>query len=620
MNKSDINSTLEKLDQLKAASPDKAETVDDWKKAIREQQDFLNDRSHSIVFIGNVGVGKSSLIGVAANLLIGEKPTDRTSLKKNSVLPIGGGRTTICEVRIRSPGPYEIEELGLVIDPVSTDEMQKEIAIYAETEWCRRQPNVIPTGETEPTPQEIQRAIRNMTGYAEYQETFFEGEKKRRRTVRPLDNLVSRFDTHEALSEHLIERAQLTKRTETAWWWNDCNPENLRALKTLFEDINQGKKTTAMLPRCMNVVVPESYLGGDSNLDMTLIDTRGLDGPVESRADLYSYMRYPHSVIVLCAPFKEAPGDSIRALLHTMTADAELREAIPRTLLLLVDQDDAAQVNGANGDREFGQDLKIEECHRALEGTGIDIDHIIAFDALQDDRNRLQIAFDSCLTELRKRVENERDEWISEAHKFIANANELRRPELCNSIDEQIKETMAQHPLPSDPPLRNPLTGLYAAIRATRYASVVYASCRRNGDYEKLDLYAAVEAEASKEATRWLNELFNMIIDKVENLRQEESLRLVQDHIRLRSRQYRMARFRVIRDYANRVKEEVRENLRNAPVWNKCAGEWGRGPGFKNRVLKHLEEWESRQQLTAHETTNARKKIPLLDEVSDASV
>lgn len=625
MNESNIEAVIDQLDQLKAASPDKMEIADRWISLIREQQTFLDDQTHTIAFIGNVGVGKSSLIGSAANLLVGEKPIDRTSLKNNSVLPIGAGRTTICEVRIRSTQAGETGKLGLIIEPVNPDEMQKEIDIYAETEWYRLQSNTLPTGDedTEPTPQEIQRVIRNMTGYAEYQETFSEGGKKKRRTVRPLDKVVSSFDTPEALSAHLVERAQLTQRTETAWWWNDYNLENLQTLKTLIENINQGKEPTAMLPRRMDVVVPESYLVGINDLNLTFIDTRGLDGPVESRGDIYSYMKDPRSVIVLCAPFKDAPGDRLRALLYTMTVDAELRMAIPRTLLILVDQDDAAQVNGANGDREFGQDLKIEECYRALDITGLSGEigrgRIIAFDVLQDDRNRLQTAIDGCLSELRKTMENQLDKWIKDARQFLSTATEELRPELCKEIDNQIKETMIKYPLSSEPPLRDPLAGLYAAIHSARYASVVYASCRRNGEYPNLNLYAAVRAKASQEATQWLDKLINMIIARLEYLQKDESFSLVQDHISLREKQYQEARIEVIRDYAGRVEEQIRKYLRYNPIWNKCADEWGRGDGFKKRVLKHLEEWGSRQQeITAHETTNAREVVPLLEEASQS--
>ncbi len=623
MNESNVKSTLDQLVQLKAASPDKTEIADYWNDVIREQQEILGNRSHRIVFIGNVGVGKSSLIGVAANLLVGEKPIDRTSLKKNSVLSIGAGRTTICEVRIRSPKADETGELGLVIDPVNPNDMRKEIAIYAETEWSRRRPSTFPAGDddTEPTPQEIQRAIRNMTDYAEYQETFSEGEKKKRRTVRPLDEVVSRFDSREALSEHLIERARLTGRVETAWWWNDCDLENLQVLKTLFEEINQGKKRTAMLPRRMNVIVPKTHLGGGGDSELTFIDTRGLDSAVESRPDLYDHVSDPRSIIILCAPFKDAPGDSTRTLLRAMTADAGLRQAIQRTLLLLVDQDDAAQVNGANGDREFGQDLKIDECHRGLEGVGlpekIDRGRIVVFDVLQDDRDRLRNAIDICLAKLREAEEKKLYKMIVDAEKFLYSAADELRPELCDNIDDQIKVTMAQHPLPSDPPLGDPLEGLYNAIRTTRYASVVYASCRRNGEYYNLDLYAAVGAKASKEATLWLDKLINKIIQSLENLQQEDSLRMVQDHISRRKDQYRKAWIKVSRDYGNRVKKEIKENLGNNPVWNKCVGEWGRGAGFKIRVLKHLKEWGGRRQnITAHETTIARAAVPLLEEAS----
>jgi len=431
------------------------------------------------------------------------------------------------------------------------------------------------------------------------------------------------FDSHETFLEHLLERANLSGRIKKEWWWNESNVGNLQALKTLFEKINHGKEPTAMLPYMMTVVVPEPLPGdGTTKLDITLIDTRGLDGVVESRADIYEYMRNQHSIIVLCTPFKDAPDPSLRTLLHTMTGDAELRQAIPRTLLVLVDQDDAEQVNGANGDREFGQDLKIDECHRVLENARlsgiIDKERIIAFDALQDDRNRLQIAIDNCLVQLRQKEEKEQHELINDANKFIKNAANEHRPGLCDNVDEELKKTMAQSLLPSEAPLRDPLEGLYAAIQATPYAAVVYASCRRNGEYSNLDLYAAIRAKASQEATQWLDKLINPVVSKLKELKQENSFALVHDHISIRERQYQDAQFKVISNYAVRIKEQVNEKLKNDDsVWNKCVGEWGQGRGFKDRVLSHLKGWGNRQQgITAHETTNAIKVVPLLAEVS----
>jgi predicted ATPase len=617
MNESNVQSVLKQLEQLKKVSPSAADTAEHWINAISEKQTFLQDRAHSIVFIGSVGVGKSSLIGIAANLLLDNKPTDKTSLKKSSVLSIGAGRTTVCEVSIRAPQADETRKIGLIIEPVTEEEMRQEIAIYAETEWYRRQPETQFKGK-EPTPQEIQRVIRNMTD-TEY---FTKGEKKKRRTVDPLDDVIPRFDSHEEFSKHLLERANLSERTKKEWWWDEYNVENLQALKNIFENINQGKEPTAMLPSSMTVVVPEPLPGSTSGLDITLIDTRGLDSPVESRADLDNYMHNPRSIIVLCAPFNEAPGDSLRTLLQTMKNDAELREEIPPTLLVLVDRDDAEQVNGAYGDRESGQARKINECHRALESAGlqgiIGKERTIAFDALQDDRNRLQTAIDECLLQLRRRAEKEQDELIKDAETFIKNEADELRPGLCNEVDKQLKKTMAQHPLSSYAPLPNPLEGLYAAIQATRYASVVYASCRRNGEYSNLNLYAAIQAKATQEAIQWLKKMFVPVIKKLKTLKQDDSFALVYDHISLRQKQYRDGINKTIHDYATNLSTEVKNKLKpDNSIWNKCVNEWGQGDGFKDRVLTHFKEWERRQQgITAHETTNIIKLVPLLQEIS----
>ncbi|MCP4695842.1 MAG: ATP-binding protein [Gammaproteobacteria bacterium] len=622
INQSDIQAVLGKLKALSESSPDTAETAKQWIEAINEKQRFLNDPSHPVVFIGSVGVGKSSLIGVAAKLLIGSAPADKASLKNNSVLSIGAGRTTVCEVRIRAPQENEAGKAGILIEPVTEEEMKKEIAIYAETEWHRRQPDKMRTEEDDagPVPREIQRVIRNMTNCAEYQETFTDGEKKRRRTMRPLDDIVLRFDSCEALSDELIKRADLSKRIKTAWWQDEYSEESLKALKSLFENLNQGKDSAAMLPRSMTVVVPDPLPGSAAGRELTLIDTRGLDGTVESRADICNCLRDSRAVIVLCTSFKDASGDSLRDLLRFMSADAESCQALPHTLLVLLDQGDAEQVNDADGDREYGQELKIDECHRILESTGlpgiIDKERIIAFDVLKDDRKRLQITIDNCLSELRRMAEEDRDELIENAKKFLENAANKLRPGLCNTVDEQLKQAMARHPLSPEPPLHDPLAGLYGAIRATRYASVVYATCRRSGAYFSLNLYTAVQTKALQAASVWLKELVRTISDKLDELKQDSSFALVYDHIELRKRQYQETRIKVIRDYAFRVTKEVRENLMDDSVWNKCVDEWGRGTGFKDKVLGHLEDWGSKQQgITAHETANAETLIPLLAEI-----
>lgn len=613
---------LQELANAPSTTSENVTTAREWQQAIRATQDFLEDRAHPIVFIGNVGVGKSSLIGVLASLLVGPTPSDRSSLKDNSVLAIGSGRTTVCEVRIRAPRADDKGSVGLLLDPFEEGDMKREIDIYAQAEWTRRQLHTRRAGEddTDPTSQEVHRAIRGMAGYAEYQEIFLEGGLKRRRNVRPFDDVIPRFSTHAELAEHLLERANLPARTVKAWWWDASTDENLKALKARFEAVNQGLEPTAMLPQRMTLVVPNPLPDSTAGLDLTLIDTRGLDGKVESRRDLQALLRDPRAVTVLCAPFKDAPGDTPRALLLSMATDAELRQAIPQTLLVLLDHGDAEQVNGANGDREFGQELKVDECHLALESAvplpRIDKTQILAFDALKDDRKHLLAAIDDRLSRLRASREQTLVQQIDDAQSFLSGAGDEVLRALRDSVDRKIRSTLTHHPL-SGTPLTDPLAGLYEAIKGCRYASVVYATCRRNGSYTRLDLYAAVNAEAARAATTWLENLVTAVATRLDELLEDPSLMGVQDHVRLRKRQFEEGQLKVIRNYADQVGSQVEELLKQDPVWNACSNEWGQGSGFKERVLEHLEGWARRQQgLTAHEHTEAATAIPLLADVS----
>ncbi len=354
-----------------------------------------------------------------------------------------------------------------------------------------------------------------------------------------------------------------------------------------------------MLPRRMTVYVPRPLPGSATGLQLTLTDTRGLDGGVEARGDLQALLRDPRSLIVLCAHFKEAPGDTLRALLRSMDADAELRDAIPRILLLLLDQGDAEQVNGADDDREVGQELKIDECHRAQEGGGIaqlKISQITSFDVLKDDRKELVDAIDRPLNRMITRVREELEQRINNAREFLERLEDKLRPSRIQEVDRQIQQAMARH-LPVDVPMHDALDGAYAAINSTRYASVVNAACRRSGTYsDRLELYAATRAEASRAASAWLDDLMDSVTEALDWLERDEALESVRDHVRLRRQQMHTAQLKVIRSYADQVQEQVQKELKGASIWDAYRAEWGRGPGYKQRVLTHLTEWSRRQQ------------------------
>jgi len=609
---------LQQLRSVPTTDSENFNTAEKWKEAIEKTSGFLDDTRYSIVFIGPVGVGKSSLIAVTAGLLLGPAPTDKTSLKNNSILAIGAGRMTVCEVRIRPTQLEDPEQLGLLIEPFSQEEMELEIRQFAEDEWRRRkreekQGNM---EDADPTAHEIRRAIRAMTGYSEKQESYKDEGGKKRRTIDPLDDVTTLYDSLETFTQHLIERANLPTRSSPPWWGGDT-PDNRKMLKERFEAVNQGREPNTMLPRSITVVMPKLlYSAVGAGMELNLVDTRGLNpgGSVESRADLQKFLRDPRSVIVLCATFRDAPGEGMLALLRSMSEDVELREVIPNILLALLDLGDADQVPDADGNREFGQDIRINQCHLDLERAGVsrmNKSQIIAFDVLQDDRQRVLDGLDERLSTLRGQANRRLNEQMENAQKFLDNISDERRPQLLHAIDEQIKQAMAHH-LPKDAPLRDPLEGLYQAIDRERWAAVVYAACRRNGEYNRgLDLYASIENTSRRAATKWLDGLINAILAKLVELKENDEFLSVMDHICLRERMYKDAQIEVVSRYAKNVRDQVRNTLKSDQmVWHMCCNEWGQGLGFKYKVLTHLKNWSKRQQsIMAHESTDAENLI-----------
>ncbi|CAE6966648.1 hypothetical protein R69608_06920 [Paraburkholderia nemoris] len=627
-----IESTLRQLGELLQRSEAQADhdSARQWHKAISESREYLEDRDHPIVFVGEVGVGKSSLVAVTARLLRSDaSPHDRSSLKSQSLLAIGAGRTTICEVRVSSKTP-DADETGisLEIDPIDPAELDQLVALWAEDEWRRRQGHTRMPEEAPPTPHEVARALRAMAGYSERVESYREGTSVRRRTIQPLDEVVPRFTSAEELAGHLRGRMNLEQRTKRRWSWPDTSESSLQGLKGAAEAINAGMEPSAALPRSMTFVLPTILEGFSSSLSETeplaleLYDTRGLDAGVGlfGRPDLQTFVANDRAVLVLCAPFKSAPGEAIRTFLLSLKADARWQRALQRTVVVLLDQGDADQVNGAGGDRQIGQEIKVSECLGELSDVGLEsFGHaqIIALDVLADQRERLLDALKLRLDVIRQSVASELQDALQNANDFLSRRGQENRTRLQQDVDRKICESLGAR-LPEGQPLVDPIAGLYAAVQATRYASVIYASCRRKGIYRGLNLYEAIKAEASRSMSAWLQPPVGAVMDYLESSTREEYHREISDFISLRKRQFAQGLVDAVTDFAVAVESEVKSALLNDDLlWRRCNSEWGSGGGFKAKVLEHVRQWAAAQLFTTHADLQVvSKSIPFWGDVA----
>jgi hypothetical protein len=188
------------IDQLQSVldAPDTTrqlgETTKQRLSRINDLVAYLDDPAFRVAFLGQIGAGKSSIIASVARLMVGGEPTDKKELKAKSVLSVGAGGTTVCEVRIRPANIHERGRVGMIIAPLTIEEMKQVITDFAGDQWERRNNSDLvfdDAQDRDPTPREVQRVIRRMTNTREtYQRIVVHGRKKQITTARPCGGLV----------------------------------------------------------------------------------------------------------------------------------------------------------------------------------------------------------------------------------------------------------------------------------------------------------------------------------------------------------------------------------------------------------------------------------------------
>jgi len=558
-----------------------------YKDEITTAAKCVMEKRYRAAFIGTIAVGKSTAICRLERM---ELPTAKGMPKP--VLETGAGGITICEVHIRRGPGY-----GLIVEPCTEDEIRRHVADFSN--FLMNPPQAADSGDDSEgdagspgISREVERALRNMTGLRRKR-----AEKKTDGGVVPANddarNLARSVADAKALSVEILARMELHKRDRRDVWYSDSTGKTpFEWLQETFERVNNGRHPEFTMPRRIELVVPTAVLG-DESLSITLVDTQGIDDIV-SRADLEQHFDDPHTVVVLCTVFNEAPSTSVRQLLtrakeggvRTLQTNAAIL-ALPRPSEALAVKDNGYPVQNA----QEGYEIKGEEVELRLHPLGLTNLPVVFFNAAED-------APDVLRDFVRGRIEAIRESHRARLREIITGANAL----LVNYEKEQAREITAQasrrltiwldhNSEISAVPGLHVQDSLLSAV-GNAHPRTIHASVVRDGEWQNLNYAHQLSHGARRITTQVAEPKLNGLREIATNLLDDDQYVNAHDLIRQTVRALESGFDGMVRK-AQLVGQSIHadEMRADAEFWQHLAQEWGRGSGYRDRINGHNREW-----------------------------
>jgi len=504
-------------------------------------------------------------------------------------LEVGGGGTTICEVRVVL-GP----RLGIVVEPQSDEAVRLDVADFCEyLIRAVRERTTDPSGDDVGTSPEMERAIRQMSGLQVVTKTL-EGGKRQR--TDPAKALARTFPDPKRLAIEILTRMNLPPRqSRTIWCPADAATSGLPWLQKTFSDINNGRNPDFPIPRVIEVVVPKAVLGCD-DLDIKIIDTKGIDQSGQ-RADLECHFDDPRTVVVLCSSFKDAPAQAIQDMLQRMK-DAGASDAMRRTCLLVLPMPgEAISVKDGSGAAatDYQEGYAIKRDHQidvALARLGASDVSVVFFNAMYDD-------FGPVRQEVLKQVRSLRQRYaerLAELESTIAQLIENRdREEVQAVLNQAVRRITVWLDKSEDigevsDRVHSPLI---STIGSTHVRSI-WASVRRHGAWSNLDYYYQLgfgtRAIGAKHIEKKLGELAVLI----DHMLIDDEVAPAHDFLRQLKREIDEELNEALRRIQMAGRAEFEDELKeDVAFWSDCDSEWGLGGGYRNTIASKSRDWFS---------------------------
>ena len=564
---------------------------------------YLAERSHSVAYIGDIGVGKTTAACFQVGLTRQTKLV--RDLKEDVLLATGAGRTTICEVRVRTS-----DKFAILVEPIPDAEVYRLVAEFAVDLWDRREGKP-PAGEdSRALTGELDRALRNMAGLIRRREKDDNGQF----VVRDEGiEMAKGVDTLEDLRSAIAERLRLYKRTTRELTPDSSGDAEGRAwLRDTFYKINDGRHDAVSLPHRITVIVPFPLVT-NAPLPIEIIDTKGID-QTAVRPDLRAAVDDPRCVSILCSRFLEAPGQSTNLLIGHLKETGSERAVEERALLLVLDRNEEAR---AMRDDETGRDVESVEEGRflkklqiedALLKNGVNQLPIAFFNTMEDDAKILNEAICSRLLQMRERHATRLESLSQTIDTMIQNREHENALAAQREVNRRIEIFIEQNA-----ELRNMIRHCQDSLleQMTRtHARTLWASMRRSGSWPNFDVYFWLGAGASQDATLRslprVQALAGLISNMLGDTDLEPAHRFL-EALKSSIEGWNAAFLETVRNVAAEVFRPALDDAR--AFWAECESEWGQGSGYRDRVHERIRIWfEDPDRQHLHRTLDQRMR------------
>lgn len=556
-----------------------------YETALRQFTAYLLDLKHGVSLVGNISVGKTTVLCYLINLLL----ENAKSLKQRAALETGAGWVTLGPVQVSTLDGKENDgsfgKFGLVVQPYSIEEIFR----FA-SDLCASMILIREGKETESrVPEEMERALRSMAGLP--RKTPKEAGEQ---ISDPLLELAKAYDTAEKLTAEFVALLKLDQRNATDLWCDaPTKQEGLKWLQAEFRKINNGRNPSVSLPKRIDVFVPMKLIE-DSLFDISFTDTKGIDGTVV-RPDIQTHLDDARSILLICARF--APDTAmLDDLLSHLAATGKGDVISDRIIFLGLPRPDEAMAI----DREDGEPVdKVDEAYALREAQirskltkfpGGQTLPIRFYNAAEEDAGPI-------VKKVHEKIESLRAIQISRLEEVCAAINDLlskRQQEQAQAafakLRAGLRQIIAAHThLPAKTlPVYDRLLWAFRNL----HARTVWASARRNGDWSMLDSYHYVGVGANMDAKNRSDAALAAINTMIDQLTADPECAVIKNHLTVLKNDVASWRLKYLDEVGRRAQEIFRAVLYpDHPTWASCLAYWGQGKGFRDKVADSVQAW-----------------------------